>query len=230
MTTVKLPSGNSLEIEDALYAFVRDGLTPGTGKTVDEVFSILGALVLEFEPKNLELLEKRTARQAKIDEYYVNKRKAGWEPSVESGMKDASDLGQFLVSEGFLESEAFSADPRTFNMTTPELDFEMSQNGPELVTPVNIASMAVGGANARWGSLYDAYFLSDIHSEIDRDLNRVQRLQMVVDCTNQYLDEHVAQWEEGRSFSDMMSYVVRPNSNGKQELIGITVDLPLIPI
>ena len=52
MTTVKLPSGNSLEIEDALYAFVRDGLTPGTGKTVDEVFSILGALVLEFEPKN----------------------------------------------------------------------------------------------------------------------------------------------------------------------------------
>ena len=224
MTTVKLPSGNSLEIEDALYAFVRDGLTPGTGKTVDEVFSILGALVLEFEPKNLELLEKRTARQAKIDEYYVNKRKAGWEPSVESGMKDASDLGQFLVSEGFLESEASSADPRTFNMTTPELDFEMSQNGPELVTPVNIASMAVGGANARWGSLYDAYFLSDIHSEIDRDLNRVQRLQMVVDCTNQYLDEHVAQWEEGRSFSDMMSYVVRPNSNGKQELIGITVD------
>ena len=224
MTTVKLPSGNSLEIEDALYAFVRDGLTPGTGKTVDEVFSILGALVLEFEPKNLELLEKRTARQAKIDEYYVNKRKAGWEPSVESGMKDASDLGQFLVSEGFLESEASSADPRTFNMTTPELDFEMSQNGPELVTPVNIASMAVGGANARWGSLYDAYFLSDIHSEIDRDLNRVQRLQMVVDCTNQYLDEHVAQWEEGRSFSDMMSYVVRPNSNGKQELIGLTVD------
>ena len=224
MTTVKLPSGNSLEIEDALYAFVRDGLTPGTGKTVDEVFSILGALVLEFEPKNLELLEKRTARQAKIDEYYVNKRKAGWEPSVESGMKDASDLGQFLVSEGFLESEASSADPRTFNMTTPELDFEMSQNGPELVTPVNIASMAVGGANARWGSLYDAYFLSDIHSEIDRDLNRVQRLQMVVDCTNQYLDEHVAQWEDGRSFSDMMSYVVRPNSNGKQELIGLTVD------
>ena len=224
MTTVKLPSGNSLEIEDALYAFVRDGLTPGTGKTVDEVFSILGALVLEFEPKNLELLEKRTARQAKIDEYYVNKRKAGWEPSVESGMKDASDLGKFLVSEGFLESEASSADPRTFNMTTPELDFEMSQNGPELVTPVNIASMAVGGANARWGSLYDAYFLSDIHSEIDRDLNRVQRLQMVVDCTNQYLDEHVAQWEDGRSFSDMMSYVVRPNSNGKQELIGLTVD------
>ena len=224
MTTVKLPSGNSLEIEDALYAFVRDGLTPGTGKTVDEVFSILGALVLEFEPKNLELLEKRTARQAKIDEYYVNKRKAGWEPSVESGMKDASDLGQFLVSEGFLESEASSADPRTFNMTTPELDFEMSQNGPEFVTPVNIASMAVGGANARWGSLYDAYFLSDIHSEIDRDLNRVQRLQMVVDCTNQYLDEHVAQWEDGRSFSDMMSYVVRPNCNGKQELIGLTVD------
>ena len=68
MTTIKLASGTSVEIDDALYNFVRAELVPGTGKTVDEVFSILGDLVLDFGPRNLELLEKRTSRQAKIDE------------------------------------------------------------------------------------------------------------------------------------------------------------------
>ncbi|MBC8280332.1 MAG: hypothetical protein H8E48_06055, partial [Chloroflexi bacterium] len=224
MTTVTLASGTTVEIEEALYTFVKDELVPGTGKTVDEVFSILGELVLKFGPKNLELLEKRTSRQSKIDEYYSAKRQSGWEPTADSAAKDAADLGQFLVTEGYLESEASSADPSSFTMTTPELDFEMSQNGPELVTPVNIASMAVGGANARWGSLYDAYFLSDIHPEIDRDSSREERLQMVVDQTNQYLDEHVAQWENGRSFNDLVSYSIRPSSDGKQELIGRTAD------
>ena len=224
MTTVTLASGTSVEIDDILYSFVKDELAPGTGKTADEVFEILGDLVLKFDPKNVELLEKRTARQVKIDEYYVAKRQSGWVPIAESAAKDASDLGQFLVAEGFLETEDSSADPNSFTMTTPELDFEMSQNGPELVTPVNIASMAVGGANARWGSLYDAYFLSDIHPEIDRDYSREQRLQMVVDRTNQYLDEHVAQWENDRRFNDLVSYSLRPNTNGNQELIGRTAD------
>lgn len=224
MTTIRLASGTSVEIEDVLYSFVKEELAPGTGKTADEVFSILGELALKFGPRNLELLEKRTARQAKIDEYYLAKRKAGWEPTSDSAAKDATDLGQFLVAEGFLESEASSADPGSFTMTTPELDFEMSQNGPELVTPVNIASMAVGGANARWGSLYDAYFLSDIHPEVDRDSSRAERLQMVVDRTNEFLDEHVAQWEKGVSFNGLVSYAVRPDSEGKQVLFGRTAD------
>ena len=48
-----------MEIEDALYEFVRDEAVPATGWTVEEVFRILGELVLEFEPKNRELLDKR---------------------------------------------------------------------------------------------------------------------------------------------------------------------------
>jgi len=171
MTTLKLASGASIEIDDLLYSFVRDEAVPNSGKSVDEVFNILGELVEQFGPKNLELLDKRTTRQAKIDEYYLAKRKAGWAPTADSASNDAVELGKFLVDEGYLEPES----PIEVRMTTPQLDLEMSQNGPELVTPVNIASMAVGGANARWGSLYDAYFLSDIHSEIDRD-SRAQEL------------------------------------------------------
>jgi len=224
MTTIKLASGTSVEIDDALYNFVRAELVPGTGKTVDEVFSILGDLVLDFGPRNLELLEKRTSRQAKIDEYYLAKRKAGWEPTLESAAKDASELGQFLVDEGYLDAEPAPGSAIDFSMTTPELDLEMSQNGPELVTPVNIASMAVGGANARWGSLYDAYFLSDINLEIDRESNRDERLQMVVDRTNEYLSSDVAQWANGLGFKDFVSYFVSPDSSGKQVLQARTSD------
>ena len=210
MTTLTLASGATIEIDEELYMFVKKEVVPGTGKSADEVFSLLGELVVQFDPKNQELLEKRIARQAKIDEYYVAKRKAGWEPTEGSAAKDSAEIGQFLVEQGYLGPE-IDVDVQ---MTTPELDFEMSQNGPELVTPVNIASMAVGGANARWGSLYDAYFLSDIHPEIDRDSNRSERLQMVVDRTNEYLDGNVAQWEGDRSFNDLKSYSVRQTGAG----------------
>ena len=220
MTTLTLPSGTSVEIDDELYEFVRDEVVPDTGKTVDEVFSILGDLVEQFGPENQELLDKRTSRQAKIDGYYQAKRKSGWEPTADSAAADAVALGQFLVDEGHLEPESTVH----VGMTTPELDFEMSQNGPELVTPVNIASMAVGGANARWGSLYDAYFLSDINSEIDRDSSRAERLQMVVDRTNEYLDSHVAQWENGVGFNDFVAYSVSKDSDGKYSLRGQTKD------
>ena len=220
MTIVKLASGASVEIEDALYAFVRDEAVPGTGRTVEDVFRILGELVLEFDPKNQELLAKRASRQSTIDEYYIEKRKSGWTPTAKSAAQDAAEIGQFLVDQGYLERES----PIAFTMTTPELDPEMSQNGPELVTPVNNASMAVGGANARWGSLYDAYFLSDIGQEIDRETRRVERLQMVVDRVNEFLDSHVAQWQNGLSFNDFVGYSVRPDPEGKRHLFGHTAD------
>jgi len=224
MTTITLASGASVEIDDLLYSFVRDEVVPATGKTADEVFSILGELMLQFGPKNRELLAKRQVLQSKIDEYYLEKRKAGWEPTPESAANDATTFGQFMVAEGYLEAEAPPASAIGFSMTTPHLDLEMSQNGPELVTPVNNASMAVGGANARWGSLYDAYFLSDINPELDRDSNRTGRLQMVVDRTNEYLGNHVAQWENGLGFNDFVSYSVRQNPDGTYVLLGRTAD------
>ena len=147
MTTVTLTEA-PVEIEEILYAFVRDEVVSGTVWTADAVFKILGDLVQEFEPKNRELLAKRSDQQSKIDGYYISKREAGWEPSPESAAQDAADFERFLMDNGYLEPES----PISFTMTTPQLDPEMSQNGPELVTPVNNASMAVGGANARWAS------------------------------------------------------------------------------
>ena len=98
----------------------------------------------------------------------------------------------------------------------------MDQNGPELVTPVSNASMAVGGANARWGSLYDAYFLSDVHREIDRNEQRPARLRMVVEETNAFFDQHIVQWDNVDSIGDIKSFSVRETGGGRYELVGHT--------
>ena len=220
MTTVTLPSGAAVKIYDLLYAFVKDEVLFGTDRRADDVFRMLGELVQEFEPRNRELLTKRADLQSKIDEYYIEKRKAGWQPTVGSASQDATAFEQFLISICYLQTEASAAS----SMTTPQLDAEMDQNGPELVTPVSNASMAVGGANARWGSLYDAYFLSDIEPRLDRETDRAARLQMVVNKTNDFLDEHVARWETGVRFSKLVAYDARPGADGKHELVGRTSD------
>ena len=90
MTTVTLASGAAVEIEEVLYAFVRDEAVTGTAWTADEVFRILGTLVQEFDPKNRELLAKRADRQSRIDAYYIGKRRAGWEPTAASAATAAS--------------------------------------------------------------------------------------------------------------------------------------------
>ena len=217
MAAITLESGANLQVADVLFEFIRDEALGGSDWTPEQVFRTLGRLVEEFEPRNRELLNRRTEVQARIDEYFVNKRTGGWRPTVESGPEDALDLERFLVEIGYLQPRQDGG----FTMTTPKLDAEMDQNGPELVTPVTNASMAVGGANARWGSLYDAYFLSDIHPEIDREAQRPARLRMVVEETNAFLEQHVAQWEGGVTFDDFTGYRVEQTNQGNYELKGV---------
>ncbi len=217
MAQLELSSGNRVEIADLLFDFVRDEVVPGTAWTAEAVFRHLGELVEEFEPRNQALLERRSEVQQQIDDYYREKRVGGWQPSQDTRAQDAADLEQFLVRIGYLQPDG----PVDFEMTTPQLDPEMDQNGPELVTPVSNASMAVGGANARWGSLYDAYFLSDVHPEIDRQDQRPARLRMVVEETNAFIDQHVAKWHSASSIGDIRSFSVRQSGSG-YELVGHT--------
>ena len=210
MALLELPSGNQVEVDDLLFDFVRDEVVPGTPWSAEAVFRHLGELVEEFDPPNRALLERRESVQQQIDAYYRDKRESGWSPSQESREQDAADLEQFLLGIGYLKPDG----PVDFEMTTPQLDSEMDQNGPELVTPVSNASMAVGGANARWGSLYDAYFLSDVHAEIDAEEQRPARLRMVVEETNAFLDEHVSAWQAGVSFDSITAYSLSRTDGG----------------
>ena len=219
MAQLELPSGNQVEVDDLLFDFVRDEVVPGTPWSAEAVFRHLGELVEEFEPPNRALLEKRDSVQRQIDAWYQGKHEAGWRPSQDSGEQDAADLEQFLIGIGYLQPDR----PVDFDMTTPQLDAEMDLNGPELVTPVSNASMAVGGANARWGSLYDAYFLSDVHAEIDRQEQRPARLRMVVEETNAFFDQHVVQWDGADGIGDIQSFSVR-ETGGRYELVGHTAN------
>ena len=217
MALLELPSGNQVEVDDLLFDFVRDEVVPGTPWSADAVFRHLGELVEEFEPPNRALLERRASVQQQIDSWYRDRRESGWRPSQDSREQDAAELEQFLIGIGYLQPDR----PVDFEMTTPELDPEMDQNGPELVTPVSNASMAVGGANARWGSLYDAYFLSDVHPELDRQEQRPARLRMVVEETNAFFDQHVAQWDNADGIGAISAFSVR-QSGGGYELVGHT--------
>ena len=218
MAQVELPSGNQVEVDDLLFDFVQDEVVPGTSWNAEEIFRHLGELVEEFDPPNRALLARRESIQQQIDSYYRDKREAGWSPFHESQEQDAADLEQFLISIGYLQTDQ----PVDFEMTTPQLDAEMDLNGPELVTPVSNASMAVGGANARWGSLYDAYFLSDVHREIDRQEQRPARLRMVVEETNAFFDQHIIQWDGANGIGDIAGFSVRQTDGGRYELVGHT--------
>ena len=218
MAQLELPSGNQVEVDDLLFDFVRDEVVPGTSWTAEAVFRHLGELMEEFDPPNRALLERRDSVQRQIDAWYQGKREAGWRPSQASREQDAADLEQFLINIGYLQADR----PVDFEMATPQLDPEMDQNGPELVTPVSNASMAVGGANARWGSLYDAYFLSDVHPEIDRQEQRPARLRMVVEETNAFFDQQIVQWDNGGSMGDITGFSVRRSDGGRYELVGHT--------
>ena len=216
MAQLQLPSGNPVEIDDLLFDFVQNEVTPGTPWSAETVFRHLGELVEEFDPPNRALLQRRENIQRQIDAWYQGKREAGWRPAPPSREQDAADLEAFLINIGYLQPDA----PPDFEMTTPPLDPEMGQNGPELVTPVSNASMAVGGANARWGSLYDAWFLSDIRPEIDRQAQRPARLRMVVEQTNAFLDQNVAQWHNAAGIGEIQSFAVQQTPAGQYELIG----------
>ena len=217
MATITLESGATLQVADVLFDFIRDEALPGSKWTTDEVFHFLGRLVEEFGPRNRDLLAQRDDVQRRIDDYFIAKRTAGWRPARESAEQDALAFEEFLVGIGYLAHQPDSG----FTMTTPRLDPEMDQNGPELVTPVTNASMAVGGANARWGSLYDAYYLSDIHPEIDRHTHHTDRLKMVVEETNRFLDQHVVQWEGNATFDDIVSYTTMRDDQGRYRLVGL---------
>ena len=139
---------HGLRISPILADFIENEALPGTGIDSDRFWSAFGALMDEMTPRNRALLAERDRLQSEIDDWHRAHR---GEPHDHKAYK------AFLKEIGYLreEGDAFAID--TAN-TDPEF---ASVAGPQLVVPITNARYALNAANARWGSLYDAFYGTD---------------------------------------------------------------------
>ena len=141
-----------LSISSKLLNFVNDELLPGTGVTKENFWSGLDKCAHELAPKNRKLLEFRENLQKKIDVWHRDKK---------AEKIDIKEYSTFLSEIGYLKKEG-----EKFIIETKNVDSEISSiAGPQLVVPVMNARYSLNAANARWGSLYNALYGTDVISE-----------------------------------------------------------------
>ena len=175
-------SHGGIKIAQPLLALVRDEIAPGTGVAPETVWAALDSIVRTLGPRNRALLDKRDALQAKIDAWLAERRGRAIEPK---------EMAARLREIGYL----VPAGP-AFQVTTANVDPEIATlAGPQLVVPVDNARYALNAANARWGSLYDALYGTNVVPE-DNGAERGQgynavRGERVMARASEFLDEAV---------------------------------------
>ncbi len=138
-----------LSVDENLCRFIESEALPGTGLAPENFWRGFSDLVNELGPVNQQLLERRDAIQAKIDQWH------------QTNSFDANAYKQFLNDIGYLVET-----PADFEISTRKVDTEISsQAGPQLVVPIMNARFSLNATNARWGSLYDALYGTDAISE-----------------------------------------------------------------
>src|SRR5215468_3919412 len=146
--TDRVTVGN-LRVAQVLYDFINNEALPGTDVDPDSFWAGVDKVVTNLSPQNQDLLTRRDNLQAQIDKYH---RQHVIEPIDPDGYK------QFLTEIGYLQPE-----PDDFTITTAGVDDEITTTaGPQLVVPILNARFALNAANARWGSLYDALYGTDV--------------------------------------------------------------------
>lgn len=181
MSTQDYISHGDLEIAEPLHKLLAEEICPGTGVEPDHFWSELESIIKEYAPAIQTHLEQRDTLQQKIDD---------WHKSNTSF--NAADYKTHLQSIGYLEPEV-----PAFTISTGKVDPEIATiAGAQLVVPMDNARFALNAANARWGSLYDALYGTDVLPETDgatRDgaYNPVRGARVVAYCRS-FLDKHFA--------------------------------------
>ncbi len=143
-----------LTVAAELHAFVAQRVAPQVGLTPEAFWGVFAQLLAEFAPRNRALLERRDALQREIDAWHRAHRGAAFAPA---------EYRSFLQRIGYLAPE-----PEPFSVTTENVDPEIARiAGPQLVVPVTNARYALNAANARWGSLYDALYGTNVLPDTD---------------------------------------------------------------
>ena len=143
-----------LHVATVLQTFIDSQVLPGTGISPAHFWRGFDALVADLAPKNIALLAERDRLQTEMD---------AWHQAHPGPISDMAAYQAFLEKIGYLVPV-----PKKTRITTSKVDAELAlQAGPQLVVPVLNARYALNAANARWGSLYDALYGTDVISEDD---------------------------------------------------------------
>ena len=177
----RIEYGN-LQVAKELDNFLREEVVPGIDIDPDDFWKSFERVLEEFGAKNKELLEKRDTIQKQIDEWHLSRKDKD---------HDHEEYVNFLKEIGYLLDEG-----EDFQITTQNVDDEIKKvAGAQLVVPVMNARFSLNAANARWGSLYDALYGTDMISEeggAERSgpYNPV-RGDKVIEFSKNFLDETV---------------------------------------
>ena len=191
-----------LSISTSLHALLEQEIAPDLNLDTAKFWQDFQKIAEKYIPINENLLKKREELQTKIDEWHLSNKDFDFD-SYKSFLKDIG----YLVEEG--------AD---FEISTANVDAEIAQiAGPQLVVPVMNARFSLNAANARWGSLYDALYGTDMISEDDGadrggSYNPV-RGDKVIDFSKNFLNDYLP-LTEGK-YQDVVSFQI---SNGDLEI------------
>ena len=185
----------SLKISSSLQDFVRDEILPGLDISPHYFWSSFENLLNKFSDRNKDLLYKRKELQDQISEWHIKNRNL--EFNLEEYKKFLNDIGYLHQRSGDFTIKTFNVDPEIRKIA-----------GPQLVVPVMNARFALNAANARWGSLYDALYGTNIIDEEDGakregGYNPV-RGEKVIAFAKKFLDETIPM-EEG-TYNDAIKF------------------------
>ena len=186
---------SSLNIAQSLKDFVEEELLPGLNFTPNYFWMSLENIIEKFSNRNKDLLSKRVEIQKLIDNWHIERKNSGF---------DNKEYKDFLIKIGYLAPRS-----KDFLIETKNVDPEIRKiAGPQLVVPVMNARFALNATNARWGSLYDALYGTDIISESDGaekigGYNQI-RGDKVISFAKKFLDDSIP-LEKG-NYSDVIKF------------------------
>ena len=188
---------NGLQVDAALAAFIDGEVVAPLGIEPGAFWTGFAALLDRFVPVNQTLLAKRERLQSEIDDWHTER---GGQPI------DPDEYEEFLRQIGYLMPE-----PAPFQIGTQNVDAEIAtMAGPQLVVPMLNARFLLNAANARWGSLYDAFYGTDALDAAPAQPGGYDQARgaAVIAAARAFLDSAIPGWQaalSGGSSEDLVA-------------------------
>ena len=189
---------NNLKVAENLLSFVNNELFKGTDILPEKFWLGFDKIIHELAPKNKKLLQIREDLQKKIDTWHIKKR---------ADQIEIKEYKKFLTEIGYLKEEG-----PDFNIETNNIDEEIASiAGPQLVVPIMNARYTLNAANARWVSLYDSLYGTNIIESEEGGSERYDpnRGQQVIKYVREFFDKYIP--IEGTSWKNISSLKIKNN-------------------